>query len=97
MECDQAERLRNSALVSMSRELRILTKRRNSGVKASDLSLGKGQLAILLRKQTDQHHQALKDHLATCKQCNQADGGNSAELTTASEGQSQEPQSQETD
>jgi hypothetical protein len=97
MECDQAERLRNTALVSISRELRVLTKRRSSGIKAANLSLGKSQLAILMRKQTDQHRQALKDHLATCKQCNQADDRNSADLTTESEVHSQEPQCQETD
>jgi hypothetical protein len=97
MECDQAERLRNTALVSISRELRILTKRRSSGIKAANLSLGKGQLAILLRKQTDQHRQALKDHLATCKQCNEAEYANSADLTTGSEVQSQEAQSQDAD
>jgi hypothetical protein len=73
MECAYAERLRNIALVSISRELRTLTKRRDSGTKVTDLSLRKGQDVILLRKKTDEDRKALRDHLSNCRRCRNTD------------------------
>ena len=61
MECVYAERLRNIALVSISRELRILAKLRDSATKTSDLSLRKSQNVIMLRRKTDQDRKVLQD------------------------------------
>ena len=89
MQCVYAERLRNIALVSISRELRTLTKRRDSGTRVSDLSLRKGQEFILLQKKTDQDRKALKDHLTNCTHCRTTDESSASELATEVEPQPQ--------
>ncbi len=90
MECAYAERLRNIALVSISRELRTLTKRRDSGTKVADLSLRKGQDVILLRKKTDEDRKALRDHLSSCRRCRNTDQQSDSDSAAEQELQSQE-------
>lgn len=65
MECQDAGRLRNLALVSISRELRVLAKRRELCSEA----MTRGQDVALLKQQTDDARKALHDHLSNCKQC----------------------------
>jgi hypothetical protein len=88
MECVQAERLRNLALVSISRELRILSHLRNSAIKPADLSLRKGQNIILLRRKTDQDRKALQDHLASCRHCQNTDPPDTPDLAAEQDSQS---------
>lgn len=65
MECQYAVRLRNIALVSISRELRVLAKRRET----SSQAIPKGQNIALLKRQTDDARKALHDHVLDCRQC----------------------------
>jgi hypothetical protein len=88
MECVYAERLRNIALVSISRELRILAKLRDSATKPSDLSLRKSQNVIMLRRKTDQDRKALQDHLASCESCRDTDPQSAAAPVAEHESQS---------
>ena len=73
VECAYAERLRNIALVSISRELKVLGKLRDMATKSSDLSLRKQQNIVHLRMKTDQDRKALQDHIANCSACRNAD------------------------
>lgn len=90
MGCAYAERLRNVALVSISRELRTITKRHRSGNGHADPSVRGGSIIILLRKKTDQDRKALQDHLTHCRRCRNTEEQNASEL-----GGPQEPQVQE--
>lgn len=87
MQCVHAERLRNIALVSISREHRILAKLRDAAIKPSDLSLRKGQNMILLRKRTDQDRKALQDHLTSCSICLKTDKHTASELVAQQQAQ----------
>jgi hypothetical protein len=69
MECAVAERLRNVALVSISRELRVLVERRYPSSKHAEKSVGKGQNVVLLRQHTDTDRKALQDHMKICMSC----------------------------
>ena len=69
MECAVAERLRNVALVSISRELRVLVKRRYPSSKHAEQSVGKGQNVVLMRQHTENDRKALQDHMKICRSC----------------------------
>jgi len=66
MECAYADHLRNIALVAISHELRLRTKRRDFAAKLSTLEQ---QNLIVLRKTTDGHRKALQEHIASCTRC----------------------------
>jgi hypothetical protein len=65
MECQRASRLRNIALVSISREIRVLAKRREPSSKFTP----KGEYVTLLRRQSDDARKALHDHMSKCTEC----------------------------
>jgi hypothetical protein len=79
VECACAERLRNIALVSISRELKVLSRLRDMATKSTDLSLRKQQNIIQLRKKTDLDRKALQDHIANCRDCRNVDQQNPSE------------------
>jgi hypothetical protein len=66
MECTMAEQLRKIALVSMTRELRVLTNRRKLRNKGDNY--GPHDLT-LLRQNTENDRKVFRHHLATCRQC----------------------------
>lgn len=69
MECALAKRLRNIAIVSMSRELIIRTKRREAKTRDDSQNARSPQTLILLRESTDRNRIALQEHLTSCRQC----------------------------
>ena len=73
MGCVYAERLRNIALVSISRELRTITKRCRPSTASAGLTVRKGQNPKVLRQKTEQDRKALHDHVTHCRRCRKGD------------------------
>jgi hypothetical protein len=69
MECSYAERLRNIALVAMSLELRLRSKGRVAAPRPGEKIAQDAQTLILLRRETDNHRKAVRDHIANCQRC----------------------------
>jgi len=73
MECAYADHLRNLALVSISQELRARSKRRSYAVSVSQQGAHDAQALVALRKKTDEDRKALRDHMAGCRRCQNAE------------------------
>jgi hypothetical protein len=72
MECAYADHLRNVALVSISYELRARSKRRSS-ISVGEQRARDTQSLVILRKKTDEDRKALRDHMANCRRCQDAE------------------------
>jgi hypothetical protein len=71
MECAYAEHLRNVALVSISRELRVHDRKRVAALHPKNVAVD-SQALLSLRQKTDEHRKALRDHLTNCPRCQSA-------------------------